>query len=624
MKARISIATVLTAIVLMATGCANSGAGPQGGEKDVTPPKYMGSTPTPNQTNVKDKKMVITFDEYVQLKDPYKQVIVSPPQKTNPSISSLGKKVTVELIDTMLENTTYIVDFGDAIADNNEGNLLKGYTLSFSTGDQIDSMQISGNVIDAHTLAPVEGVFVGAYKEEADSMLKTQPFEHIARTDADGRFSIKGLKKQNYRVYALKDENSNYKFDQKSELIGVQRGMLDPQRVEVICHDTIYKDSIGADSVKIKTTVIDTIKERHTFKFVPDSLLIRLYQEEIHNQYYKNCKREDSKKIVLNMVNDKKEAPVLRFTDNSQYIANLPGGNQLTEEVKKMLPKDWYEIEKSFTGDTIIYWIKDTVVAILDTLPVEISYEKTDSAGIFIPKLDTVNLFVANKKKASKKNKDEVPELDITRTVEIYNQPVLTWKKPLIDFKKEQMKVERKQDSTWTEVPYELQSTENPRIFKLDLEMENADYRVKIDSGAVTDLYGKSNMKAITKTFKKKRPEEYTSLYLKISGVSGNAFVELLNGKERIVKTVTMTGNSVKFDQLAPGEYYVRLTEDSNNDGKWTTGNFDEQKDPEKVYYCNMKFQLRANWDREEEWNIHAKPILEQRPTDLNTKTKKK
>ena len=148
--------------------CANIGR-PSGGPRDETPPVYVSSNPEPNQLNFSGSKITINFNEYIQLKDQTTKVVVSPAQKNMPIIRANGKSVSVELRDTLLPNTTYCIDFADAIQDNNESNPLNDFAFAFSTGDSIDSLQVSGIMLRASDLEPMQGIIVGIHENLNDS-----------------------------------------------------------------------------------------------------------------------------------------------------------------------------------------------------------------------------------------------------------------------------------------------------------------------------------------------------------------------------------------------------------------------------------------------------------------------
>lgn len=171
--------------MLFFAACANIGT-PDGGPYDETPPKIVNTSPKYASTNSRTSKVVLEFDENVKLENAAEKVVVSPPQQEQPEISASGKKITVTLLDTLRANTTYTIDFADAIEDNNEGNPMGDYAFTFSTGEKIDTFQVSGNVLDASNLEPIKGILVGLYSVDSlagaadsafsDSIFRTKPF----------------------------------------------------------------------------------------------------------------------------------------------------------------------------------------------------------------------------------------------------------------------------------------------------------------------------------------------------------------------------------------------------------------------------------------------------------------
>ena len=228
-------------------GCARMG-NPDGGWFDDDPPVVIGSNPADKSTNVKNKKVTILFNEFIKIEDATNKVIVSPPQLEVPEIKAAGKKIIVELQDTLKDNMTYTVDFSDAIVDNNEGNPLGSYTYTFSTGDQIDTLEVSGYVLEASNLEPVKGLLVGLYDDLADSAFKTKPMLRVSRTDSRGHFVIKGIAPGTYRAYALKDLDGNFRFTQKSEMIAFNHQTFEPSWKPDTRVDTVWRDSLYADT----------------------------------------------------------------------------------------------------------------------------------------------------------------------------------------------------------------------------------------------------------------------------------------------------------------------------------------------------------------------------------------
>ena len=244
----IALALFIIHCALFIISCARMGQ-PDGGWYDDDPPKVIGSTPADQSANVKSKKITIYFDEYIKLEDATSKVIVSPPQLEMPEIKSAGKRIIVELKDTLKENTTYTIDFSDAITDNNEGNPMGNYTYSFSTGEQIDTFEVSGYVLDASNLEPIKGIMVGLYDDFADSAFKTKPMLRVSRTDGSGHFVVKGVAPGKYRAFALKDADGDFIFNQKSEMLAFNHDTLVPSWKPDTRVDTVWRDSLHIDAL---------------------------------------------------------------------------------------------------------------------------------------------------------------------------------------------------------------------------------------------------------------------------------------------------------------------------------------------------------------------------------------
>ena len=250
-------------IALAMVGCARMGQ-PDGGWYDDDPPKVVSCIPADQATNVSAKKITILFDEYIKLTDATNKVIVSPPQLEVPDIKATGKKIVVELQDSLMANTTYTIDFSDAISDNNENNPMGSYTYSFSTGEQIDTFEVSGYVLDASNLEPIKGIMVGLYNDLADSAFKTKPMLRVSRTDGSGHFVVKGVAPGTYRAYALQDADGDFRFSQKSEMIGFSHRTFEPSSRPDVRTDTIWRDSLHIDGL---------IKVPYTH-FLPDDITL--------------------------------------------------------------------------------------------------------------------------------------------------------------------------------------------------------------------------------------------------------------------------------------------------------------------------------------------------------------
>ena len=264
-------------------GCANMGQGPTGGKKDIVAPSATKFSPQNKATNVKDNTIEILFDEYIQVNNANQNIIVSPPQKTQPITKGIGKKVVMEFRDTLQPNTTYTIDFGKSIGDYTENNLTKDFVYSFSTGENVDSLKLSGIVLNADNLTPCEDIYVGIHSICDDSTFTNRPFERIAKTDKNGKFTILGAGNKQYKIFALKDLNNNYYYDQRGETIAFEDISTPIPSIETIIQsDTTFGDS----------ATIDTIIHKTIYKYLPDEILLRAFVLPTEIQEFKKIKRE--------------------------------------------------------------------------------------------------------------------------------------------------------------------------------------------------------------------------------------------------------------------------------------------------------------------------------------------
>ena len=341
-------------------GCARMGH-PDGGWYDDDPPVVIGSHPADQSTNVSAKKITIYFNEYIKLEDATNKVIVSPPQLEVPEIKEAGKRIVVELQDSLKANTTYTIDFSDAISDNNEGNPLGNYTYSFSTGDQIDTMEVSGYVLDASNLEPVKGILVGLYSDLADSAFKTKPMLRVSRTDSRGRFVIKGVAPGTYRSYALKDADGDFRLSQRSEMIGFNHETYTPSSKPDVRIDTIWRDSLH----------IDALKQTPYTHFLPDDITLLAFTPVQTDRFLLKTERKDAEKISMFFTYGHPDLPVIKglnFDADSAFV-----------------------IETREQQDTIHYWLRDTTLINQDTLRMEVTYMMTDSLGNLVSQTDTLD-----------------------------------------------------------------------------------------------------------------------------------------------------------------------------------------------------------------------------------------
>lgn len=581
--------------------CANIG-NPSGGPIDKTPPIFMRSNPTPNAVNVKDRKIEIFFDEIVTLKDPSTKIIVSPAQTEMPRMSALGRKVTVELVDSLLPNTTYTIDFSNSIQDNNEGNAIDNFAFAFSTGSVIDSMRVSGYVLDSRTLEPMQSVVVGLQSNLADSAFHKEKLQRVALTNDRGQFTIRNVSPGSYHIFALKDLDRDYKFGNPTEDIAFLDSIIVPSIGSREVADTVYND----------LNEIDTIMRATRPAYFPNDILLSMFNEDRKSQYLANNLRVDSTRISLTFAAASDTLPSL----------SIVGRNDV--------PDQWYTLERSQTNDTLTYWIRPPHLVSADTLMVATTYLRTDTASNLSWGTDTLKFTFQRQKAKKKKKNEETDSLEQIRfmelhplangTQEVYAPLLLQTGTPIERYSREAFHLQRKLQNDTIFYPAEIKSialrdsTLNRRDLMLKVDWEpGAAYTLAVDSLAMTDIYGLQT-KPLKVDFNVRKMEEYGNIVFNIPAVRDSAIVELLDGTEKIVLRAPVKNHRAELLNLLPGKYYARLFIDRNGNGKYDTGNYDMHLQPEETVYYPGAINLKKNWDVEQTWDIYATPIDKQKP----------
>ncbi len=588
-KATIIQYTIYSLLVILSFACANRGQGPTGGAKDETPPKFLKSFPVANQKNVDKKKIELYFDENIKLKEVGKNVIISPPQFNQPQIQAYLRKVVVNLKDTLLNNTTYSIDFGQAITDNNEGNILENMVFSFSTGNSLDTMRISGTLLDAENLNTVKGVNIGIIPDLSDSAILEKPFSRIARTDENGKFTIYNIKKGKYRIYALEDKNRDNKY-QRGEAIAFDTNIYQTSVKNYLKPDTVWKDSL----------TIDTIRFIPTIKYQPDTILLKFFHEKKQRQYLVKAKRKTPYKISL-IFNTKADT--------------LPTIKPLNCNWKDVL------IEHNSTLDTINYWLADSTLIKKDTILLQVDYMETDTTYNLISVRDTIR-FVNKKKRKNRKNTKKKSLLEIKTNIQskfdIYAPLQLNFDVPIKNMDKEKIHLYQYFDTIPKEINYIINKKDKVgKQFEIKRKWKpETQYTFTIDSAAIINIFEQHNDK-LDEKFKIKSETEYSNLKLKLIPFDSTAVFQLVNKEDKVVRTVKAQPNGTKITYVEPNEYFIRIFLDKNNNGKWDTGNFLQQLQPEPVFYYSKKLTLTKNWDFEETIHLDERPITKQKPKEI-------
>ena len=597
---KISPLFIPVVMVLLVYACANRGQGPMGGKKDETPPRVLKETPANGSLNFDKKNIQVVFDENISLEKIADNVVISPPQMRPPEIQGYGKSLSVKFSDDLMENTTYSINFGNAIVDLNEKNPLKGYVFAFSTGDEIDTLRISGTVINAENLEPISGIIVGIYDETNDSVFTTQPFLRIGKTDENGRFAIDNVKEGTYKIFALGDVSRDFHF-QPGEGLALYDSLITPTFRREQMRDTVWKDSITVDSVR---TYMGT-------RFLPDDVVLQYFTEGKKRQYFVKSERKEPHSFSLFFGTKADSLPTLR-----------------------PLNFDWegkHIIQKNNTLDSLTYWITDSLVWQSDTLTFEMTYLKSDSIFNLIATTDTVNVIMrrtrAQQNRREKDKDKKQPELTLSDNIagvfEVYNPLIIRTPEPVSDVDISKINLSQREDTILKPLPLNWRQVDSTRmVFAVNYTWKpEMNYVFAIDSAAVSSIYGKTNM-AYKKEFKIRSLEEYSTLKVSLNPFEPKAIIQLLNTKDEVLVSKPAMAKGALFEHLMPGDYYIRLFIDENENGKWDTGQFSPRRHPEQVYYYPKKLTLMANWEFEEIWEFGITPLLNQKPNELKKEKK--
>lgn len=594
----------LFTILIFAVGsCANRAAGPTGGPKDSIPPVVVRSSPINGAVNFKKKDIQVYFNENITLDKVSENVVVSPPQKTQPIVRANAKVLSVSLQDELQDSTTYSILFGNAIVDLNERNPLENYVFSFATGDEIDSLQIAGRLLNAENLDPMSGVFVGIHDNLNDTAILGDQFKRIAKTDSEGKFTIQNIKNGQYKLYALSDLNRDFKY-QPGESVAFYDSIITPEvRLEQRI-DTIWSDSVTVDTIHMFSQTV----------FTPDDILIKLFKETKKRQYLVKSERTDSKYFQL-FFNDKQDS--------------LPRITPLNFDVDTR-----FLVQKSGQLDSLTYWIPDAAVYNQDTLTLTVEYLKTDSLFNYVSTVDTLNLFQRKPRQTSRgKSEEEVVEEqkplnfknNLSSSFDFYRDIVFSFEEPLDSFCVGKIHLFHKVDTITEPVEFTcLYKDSIGRILGLSHAWKPEEsYELNIDSAAFVSIYGRVSNQ-LKSSFKIKSLEDYSTLKITLQNYDPNAYIQVIDSKEQVIQSKRAEQQGAVFQYLRPGEYFLRMFIDANQNDKWDTGDLERRIQPEEVIYFSKKLSLRANWELEETWNHTDPSFYNKKPEELIKTTKKR
>ena len=606
--------------LLLTAACASIG-NPDGGRFDETPPRVVGSSPADGAVNVSKRKVQILFDEYVKLEKASEKVVISPPQIEPANVRADGKRVKVDFYDSLRANTTYTIDFSDAIEDNNEGNPMGQYTFSFSTGDVIDTMQVSGRVLNAADLEPIKGIMVGLYPADStwnDTLFRTRPFLRVSRTNGEGRFTIKGVKDGAYRVRALEDKDGDFVFSQKNERVAFDTTVYVTGSFPDVRMDTVWRDSLWYDSIRV-------VPYTH---YTPDDVLLLAFLEDGQERH------------LLKTAYPEPTSFTFYFTAPSDSTPRIKGLN---------FDERCLVADASLKNDTVTFWVTDTaLIHRQDTLSMILSYMETDTLGQLVVTNDTLDLSpkTTYAKIAAERSKQiEAWEKDRERRQKKAKKPLpyeenpyeLTWleagfkpsgslapnqnvrylaKEPILELDTTKIHFYVKKDTDWLPAPFLFMPEErSAKSYMLYAEWEPGQkYRFVMDTAAVVSVL-EHESKSVRQEFHVRAVEEYGSIFIHVISPDTGVVVQLLSKNDKVeAQQRTDKEGNADFFFMKPGEYYMRCYVDANGNGQWDTGDYASGLQPERVYYFGKPLPLKAQWDLRQDWDIRAVDVARQKP----------
>ncbi|MCO6499980.1 MAG: Ig-like domain-containing protein [Vicingus serpentipes] len=503
-----------------------------GGEKDVTPPQEVRSVPLNKSVNFDVTTITIEFNEFIQLMNLNSQLIISPIINPKPEVLAKGKKLILKLPNNLAPNTTYSINFGNAICDITENNSFPNYKFVFSTGNFLDSLSYSGNILNASNLAPEEKIYVLLYKQYHDSVpLKELP-NYIALTNKEGQYELTNIAKGKYKLFALKDINSNYLYDLPNEKIGFKE-------------DIIHLTSSQANNQ------------------------IYLFEETHQKQYIKEVAHKQYGKVDIAFNQPPKDLKITPL--------NIP-----PEEISLLE-------EKNEKEDSLTLWLKlNNELPFLDLL---------------LSDKHTLNDTIRIKRVQELKDSALIIQSNITSNFDL-NQPILlTANRPVVEI--DTQKVQLLEDSISVNFSFTIRDKSSRKFMLQYAFKENTSYQLLIPSFSATDIYGLHN-DSISLSFTTKSAEDYGNILLTLTpNFEEQYIIQLFMDKKLVSENSYSTITKTTYKYLRPGIYHLKLIIDTNQNGKWDTGDYFKNQQPEKVILYKKEINIRANWDNEINWKIN-------------------
>ena len=550
---------VLFLLLVSLTHCANQVA-PTGGAKDTTPPMVVEAQPANHSTDFNGRRIEITFDEYITLNNASQQVLFSPPLQNKPDIKLSNKTVVIKFKEDLRPNTTYTIDFGEAVKDFHEGNLFKDYSYSFSTDSILDTLSLSGTVLDAATQKPLEKLFVGLYADDTipmDSLFVLpcrQAPDYLARTDKEGNFHFHGLPDVPFLVVALEDMNSNLYYDLPNEKIGFLDTLVCP-----------------SDSVSIKLaafTEVDTTQMLLESKLVEEGLLRFAF-------------RRPADSVDMHL-----EWPTV---DSFQVV-----------EV-------W-----SAHHDTLSCWFTPNVA---DSVGVHIHFDTL---------INIESQFNLKYRETQSKNRNKTKELKVgdnlkNKMLIAGEDLLLRFTEPVVDIRMHDTSMLiAGPDTLYNIMDFEPVDNDGMVYRLVTTVCDTLKYTLQMADSVFHSVRGRTN-NAFTLQFKRAKESDMGNIFISVAPPEGTqVIIQLLDNKDKVLDTRIINDGvglpqsdstfRVGFTQLVPDKYKLQAIIDIDRNGQWSPGNFHQRFLPERIIPYKDVLDVKAGWDidLEEVWEVRS------------------
>ncbi len=539
---------------LLLISCANEMA-PSGGKRDTEPPKLKAAEPANKTTNFTGNKIKLKFDEYIEQTGGFTRTLISPPLLVRPKFRVSGKTLTVVLPDGLAPSTTYTINFADDLKDLNEGNPMKNFIYVFSTGDKIDSQSVSGKVTDAFSGEPLENALVLLHPRDSTDGFKRNRPTYFAIADKAGNYEINYIKEGEYEVFGLIDQNLNYTYDQPNEKIAFQTEKV------------------------------------NLFDSLPPQIALNFFQEESNKQKLIEKSFVEPGHLLLVYTSPIKTISIKSNLDSAGVFAYL--------SKEKDSLHFWYANPFEKQAELQLT-VNDTL---FDTARIKLNPPKPDTT--YQGGVKPLHVDYQQVKSSVRGSKEQ-----ISLSQELYGSFKIFFSRPCIGITDSTATIFATNDTTKSAIATKVTIDANTKLFA-EIEFpkeEETSYTIKIPAGYFTDIFGAKNDSATFHLLTKKKGD-YGVLKLKIEAATDEyKIVELISAKtNEVAETIYLSSAGTRtynFKNLRAENYFIKVIDDANKNGKWDTGNFAEKAQPEKITFYKNLPELKGGWEAEFELKL--------------------